>query len=483
MRVSYKRWLLTVAFGFLQKFSLEAQYIHPFDTYHHKSHDFSTESTFSTKLFFPPHHNSENIYPKSVLSYPELNQKVSQLSNQYLGSENYNRSKSSRRANLVELNLSKKPNSAPNLVPTLPDLLLDFDPNDFLERKTFIHSRSYYFLRELNSIEKPLHWEGFKELENYNSLTSYLTFEFGHSMNQHLSPSILYSGTRKFPGTRSPNIQTDQLNSKVTKLKEQTFKLQNLFHNYPQFLPKSNSAPAFYYDIFSSNPLEPIVRLENNQALTTETLEDPVTSIQSSRQRRADWVTGTTYNWEIDDFTPGADSKLNQPDNFTAYPSNSQKFNLSIIANDGVDSLAVLAYGMTGGNALNDYTGTSGFNFLTISGWGASGDVTSSFNLTTSGSGGHTGIDAWLNGFDGYNQPTDLWGVHKNGNELYLTYEFSNLNFSPVPEPSTYIMTGALFCLIACNRESRRSIKKLVSLFYSRHSRKENPTEIENQVS
>jgi len=412
-----------------------------------------------------------------------LNQKVSQLSNQYLGSEVYNRSKSSRRANLVELNLSKKPNSAPNLVPTLPDLLLGFDPNDFLERKTFNPSRSYYFLRELNSTKKPLHWEGFKELENYNSLTSYFTFEFGHSMNQHLSPSILYSGTRKFPGTRSPNIQTDQLNSKVTKLKEQTFKLQNLFHDYPKFLPKSNSAPAFYYDIFSSNPLEPIVRLENNQALTTETLEDPVTSIQSSRQRRADWVTGTTYNWEIDDFTPGADSKLNQPDNFTAYPSNSQKFNLSIIANDGMDSLAVLAYGMTGGNALNDYTGTSGFNFLTISGWGASGDVTSSFNLTTSGSGGHTGIDAWLNGFDGYNQPTDLWGVHKDGNELYLTYEFSNLNFSPVPEPSTYIMTGALFCLIACNRESRRSIKKLVSLFYSRHSRKENPTEIENQVS
>jgi hypothetical protein len=105
---------------------------------------------------------------------------------------------------------------------------------------------------------------------------------------------------------------------------------------------------------------------------------------------------------------------------------------------------------MTGGNALQDYTGTNGFNFLTATGWGASGDVTSSFNLITSGSGGHTGIDAWLNGFDGYNQPTDLWGVHKDGNELYLTYEFSNLNFTPVPEPSTYIMTGALFCLIAC---------------------------------
>ncbi|MDG1131191.1 MAG: hypothetical protein P8N21_00730, partial [Opitutales bacterium] len=55
--------------------------------------------------------------------------------------------------------------------------------------------------------------------------------------------------------------------------------------------------------------------------------------------------------------------------------------------------------------------------------------------------------------------------------------------YSAVPEPSTYFMTGALFCLIACNRESRRSIKKIVSFFYSRHSRKENPTEVENQLS
>ena len=483
MRVNFKRWLLIVAFGFLQKFSLEAQYVHPFDTYHHKSHDFSTVSRFSKKLISQPHYNTECAHPKIFLSQLELNQKVFQLSDQHSGSEDYNHSQSTRSANLVELNLSQSLNPAAKLVTTLPDLLLDFDPNDCLERETFIPSNSYHFLKELNAIKKPLHWEGSKELENYNFLTSYSTFEFEHSKKLHCSPAMLYSGTNKTPETRSPNIQTDHLTSKDSHLKEQNFKLQNLFHGYPQFLPKYNSVPEFYYDIFSSSPLEPIARLENNEALTSETLEDPVNSIQSSRQRRANWVPGTTYHWEIDDFTPGADSKLNEPDNFTAFPSNGQKFNLSIIANDGIDSLAVLAYGMTGGNALNDYTGTSGFNFLTLESWGVSGDVTSSFNLITSGSGGHTGIDAWLNGFDGYTQPTDLWGVHKDGNELYLTYEFSNLNFSPVPEPSTYFMTGALFCLIACNRESRRSIKKLISFFYSRHSRKENPTEVENQPS
>ena len=61
-------------------------------------------------------------------------------------------------------------------------------------------------------------------------------------------------------------------------------------------------------------------------------------------------------------------------------------------------------------------------------------------------------------------QPTDLWGVYKDGDKFYLTYEFSNLNFSPVPEPSTYFMTGALFCLIGLNRTSRNSMKKLLFL-------------------
>ena len=479
----FKKWLSIVAFGVLQMFSLQAQYVHPLNTYHLKSHDFSMVSSFSKKLISLPHSSSENIYSKGFLSYPELNQKVSQLSNQYSGSENYNRSKSSRRANLVELNLSKKPNPAPNIVQNLPDLLLNFAPDDFSEKEPSIHSIEFHFLNELSAFTESFQWEDFTEPENYNFLTSYITFEFEYSIKKHLSPAVLYSGTKKSPDTHSPNLQTDHSTPKDTQLQGQNFKIQHLFHDYPQFLPKSNSTPTFYYDIFSSSPFEPVALTENKKGLTTEQIIDPVISIQSSRQRRADWVTGTTYSWEIDDFTPGADSKLNEPNNFVTGPSSGQKFNLSIIANDGIDSLAVLAYGMTGGNALHDYTGTNGFNFLTASGWGASGDVTSSFNLITSGGGGHTGIDAWLNGFDGYNQPTDLWGVHKDGNELYLTYEFSNLNFSPVPEPSTYIMTGALFCLIAYNRESRRSFKKLISFFYSRHSRKENSTEIENQVS
>ena len=483
MCFGFNRCLIIVAFGVLQKFSLEAQYVHPFETSYHKSHNFFIVSSSSNKLFPQPHNSSEKIDPKYLFSGSELNQKASQSSSQHSDTEDSIPVESSIGSSLVELNLSKTPSPDPDHLLILPDLILNFDPDDFSDKEPYIHSTQFHFIKKLSAFAESLQWIDSKDSEDYNSLTSYITFEFEYSIEKRPSATMRYSGTKKSPNTHSTNLQTDHSTSKDTQLQGQNFKIQHLFHDYPQFLPKSSSAPTFYYDIFSSSPFEPVALIENNKVLTTEQLIDPVISIQSSRQRRANWETGTTYDWEIDDFTPGADSKLNQPTNFATVPSSGQKFNLSIIANDGIDSLAVLAYGMTGGNALNDYTGTNGFNFLTATGWGASGDVTSSFNLITSGSGGHTGIDAWLNGFDGYTQPTDLWGVHKDGNELYLTYEFSNLNFTPVPEPSTYFMTGALFCLIGCNRESRRSFKKLISFFYSRHSRKENSTEIENQVS
>ena len=48
--------------------------------------------------------------------------------------------------------------------------------------------------------------------------------------------------------------------------------------------------------------------------------------------------------------------------------------------------MAVLAYGMTGGNALNDYNTTNGFLFVTAPGCnGVNNDVTNYFELTTNG--------------------------------------------------------------------------------------------------
>ena len=148
-------------------------------------------------------------------------------------------------------------------------------------------------------------------------------------------------------------------------------------------------------------------------------------------------------------------------------------------------SLAVLAYGTTGGNALKDYKETEGFLFMTATGWnGASGNITDKFTIRTSDlGGGNTGIDSWLNGFDNYDQPTDLWGVWKEENDFYLTYQFSNLDFSPVPEPSTYFMTGALFCLIGCNRSSRNAFKSFLHKTFNHWKTKPKCLDIQKRIS
>ena len=103
---------------------------------------------------------------------------------------------------------------------------------------------------------------------------------------------------------------------------------------------------------------------------------------------------------------------------------------------------------------------------MTATNWsGPEGNVTNRFTITTSDH-GNTGIDAWFNEWDPYYNPNQLWEVYRTGEEFYLDYKFSNLNYSPVPEPSTYFMTGALFCLIGSNRASRNAMIKFFRPLY-----------------
>ena len=66
-------------------------------------------------------------------------------------------------------------------------------------------------------------------------------------------------------------------------------------------------------------------------------------------------------------------------------------------------------------------------------------------------------MDGWLGG--AYNSWT--WGLSGNT----VTYTFTgNLPLSVAPEPSTYVMTGALLCFIGFNQKSRNSLKKIFIL-------------------
>jgi hypothetical protein len=69
------------------------------------------------------------------------------------------------------------------------------------------------------------------------------------------------------------------------------------------------------------------------------------------------------------------------------------------------------------------------------------------------------------------------WGHDGIGPNYDLVY------YSAVPEPSTYLMTGILLCLIGCNRQSRQSVKFLWLKALPSQPDKENICKIKNRLS
>jgi len=55
--------------------------------------------------------------------------------------------------------------------------------------------------------------------------------------------------------------------------------------------------------------------------------------------------------------------------------------------------------------------------------------------------------------------------------------------YSAVPEPSTYFMTGALFCFIGCNRSSRNTIKIFFSKVFMRWKTKDITEDVQDRIS
>lgn len=222
-------------------------------------------------------------------------------------------------------------------------------------------------------------------------------------------------------------------------------------HNSDHITDSQTSSTA--YDIFETNSL--VVQSVN---------------FRSQRERRGranpNWSADDVASWEINVFdgSSGSNEGLIQFNNdFDLGETNSTDFNLNIVAPDGVGNLAVFAYGHIGGGAWTDFLGTSGFKFMSLSGNtvnlnNTNGSVTSYFNLNTDG------IDAWLNP-NGTSHNSFEWGVYNYGSDYYLTYDSTtDLTLSQAPEPSTYVMTGALLCFIGFNQKSRKSLRKIFNL-------------------
>ena len=198
----------------------------------------------------------------------------------------------------------------------------------------------------------------------------------------------------------------------------------------------------------------------------------------SSRNRRGfdssisgnQW-SNQTFSWEIKYFDVNGTGDQANESNYTFSPINNNNLNSLTTSNKmtlnvngpstgGLGNTSVFAYRHIGGGNWKDYAATGGFHFMT-GGHGTLGDgnVSDYFNIVTSG------IDAWLNpNNNGHN--SYAFGVYRAGNDFYLTYDFdeNSLAYSSTPEPSTYVMTGALLCFIGFNQKSRKSLKRIFTL-------------------
>ena len=60
---------------------------------------------------------------------------------------------------------------------------------------------------------------------------------------------------------------------------------------------------------------------------------------------------------------------------------------------------------------------------------------------------------------------------------------YNLIYYSAVPEPSTYFMTGILFCFIGCNRASRNTLKTFLSKVFTHRKTKDKIENVQDRIS
>jgi hypothetical protein len=332
---------------------------------------------------------------------------------------------------------------------------------DFHSSSTFFGD-FVFFLKDLfdddNNFSEAK-WSDNLHYLKYNSFAYDKLFQFRESGIENLSISSVLSPSSTSLPIEQPFFEKPSLLNQ-TVIHEEIISSPHPANRHTHYRVQNNSehitdspTSTTTYDIFETNSL--VVQSENLIS-------------QRSRRGRQDsfWNAGDVASWDIDYFDPNSTSNeaIITFDNNISLNTTDGKFKLNIVADgtvggSGVGNLAVFAYGHIGGGAWIDLPEDRGFKFMTNAGGPSDGNVTSYFDLNSSG------IDAWLNP-NGTSHNSFLWGVYKNGSDYFLTYDSTtDLTLSQAPEPSTYVMTGALLCFIGFNQKSRKSLKKIFNIF------------------
>jgi hypothetical protein len=242
---------------------------------------------------------------------------------------------------------------------------------------------------------------------------------------------------------------------------------ENLSYNevltsYPLFSGITSSTPLAFYNIFEANPAESFSSEESSP-------EKPHAIV--SRQRRS---SHHIYYWEMTDF---------------ADYDNSENDILYFNGNFSSDTFTIIIKPLTGGAGVG--TGNNGQDQNNSATQGVSGNMPvypdnaiwspptrtfSNFLQFNSSNVPIVNVDASAVKYF-MNWHYGDWDAEQVGNNFNLVY------YSAVPEPSTYFMTGALFCFIGCNRSSRNTFKSMLSKVFKHSKTKDNTEDIQDRIS
>jgi len=220
-----------------------------------------------------------------------------------------------------------------------------------------------------------------------------------------------------------------------------TLSYNEVLTSYPLYSGITSPSPLVYYNIFETDALESFSS-ENSSPETTYAI--------NSRQRRL-----TTYVWEMTDFADYDKDTVNDFLDLTGYGGDDLMIVLKPLSSGSVAAGTAENGGATQGVASNmPVFPDSGI-------WSPSSRTYNDFMNITGTLPSSITIDAsavkyYMNWHYG---DWDISTTDVSANHYDLVY------YSAVPEPSTYFMTGALFCFIGCNRASRNTIKTLSKVF------------------
>ena len=313
-----------------------------------------------------------------------------------------------------------------------------------------------------------------------NSLKQIPITQIDNSIDPNLNESIhqveFLDGIVNYPSHRKVFLHESSVNQTEssrmsegkTKDKHPTeiLSFNEVLASYPVYSGITSKVSHPFFNIFELSFADrSISTSETSQALPNEPI------LLTSRQRRVDFDSTATYVWEIEDF-----STFDSFDFDTVNTTSGNTFNIYI-------------YPTSGKNTGNDGFDFNSANQKTMAGIISGYDTIQTnklfMNESVTGGGPLTfNIDDSLWQYVHMDWASETsWSVSNSGNDYYLNYDPNGFKLSAVPEPSTYFMTGALFCLIGCKKASRNAFKSMLSKAFKHLKTKGNLQSIHDRIS